>query len=166
MRQRVRHNWMTFTFTKLCLCSECTHTIVRRAENTFNQHLCVQRASQVAQWWRSPPAMQETREMCQFDPWVGKIPWRRRWQPTPVFLPGESHGQRRLAGYSPKGCKELDMTELLSMERCICVQRIYSLKLWDWFYPYFCLNFSFSLIEPRFPYQLLLILHLVGSLFR
>ena len=36
-----------------------------------------------------------------FNPWVGKIPWRRKWQPTPVFLPGESHGQRSLAGYSP-----------------------------------------------------------------
>ena len=36
-----------------------------------------------------------------FDPWVGNIPWRRKWQPTPVFLPGESHGQRSLAGYSP-----------------------------------------------------------------
>ena len=40
--------------------------------------------------------------------------WRRKWQPTPVFLPGESHGQRRLAGYSPWGRKELDMTERLS----------------------------------------------------
>ena len=48
---------------------------------------------------------------CRFDPWVRKIPWRRAWQPTPVFLPGESHGQRSLAGYSPWGCKELDMTE-------------------------------------------------------
>ena len=36
---------------------------------------------------------------CRFDPWVGKIHWRRKWQPTPVFLPGESHGQRSLAGY-------------------------------------------------------------------
>ena len=36
-----------------------------------------------------------------FDPWVGKIPWRRAWQPTPVFLPGKSHGQRSLVGYSP-----------------------------------------------------------------
>ena len=35
----------------------------------------------------------------EFDPWVGKIPWRKKWQPTPVFLPGESHGQRSLAGY-------------------------------------------------------------------
>ena len=41
----------------------------------------------------------------------GKIPWRRKWQPTSVFLPGESHGQRSLAGYSPWGCKELDTTE-------------------------------------------------------
>ena len=41
----------------------------------------------------------------RFDPWVGKIPWRRIWQPTPVFLPGEFHGQRSLAGYGPWGCK-------------------------------------------------------------
>ena len=46
-----------------------------------------------------------------FDPWVGKIPWRRKRQPTPVFLPGESHGQRSLAGYSPWGPIESDTTE-------------------------------------------------------
>ena len=46
-----------------------------------------------------------------FDTWVRKIPWRRKWQPTPVFLPGESHGQRRLAGYSPQGHTKSDMTE-------------------------------------------------------
>ena len=44
-------------------------------------------------------------------PRVRKIPWRRAWQPTSVFLPGESHGQRSLVGYSPQGGKELDMTE-------------------------------------------------------
>ena len=49
-----------------------------------------------------------------FNPWVGKIPWRRKWQPAPVFLPGESHGQRSLAGYSPWGHKELDMAEQLT----------------------------------------------------
>ena len=38
---------------------------------------------------------------CRFNPWVGKIPWRRKWQPTPVFFPGKSHGQRKLAGHSP-----------------------------------------------------------------
>ena len=37
----------------------------------------------------------------RFDPWVGKIPWRRKWQPIPVFLPGKSQGQRSLEGYSP-----------------------------------------------------------------
>ena len=41
-----------------------------------------------------------------FNPWVRKIPWRRKWQPTPVFLPGESHWQRSLESYSPQGCKE------------------------------------------------------------
>ena len=46
-----------------------------------------------------------------FNPWVRKIPWRRAWQPTPVFLPRESHGQRNLTDYSPWGCKELDTTE-------------------------------------------------------
>ena len=46
-----------------------------------------------------------------FNPWVGNIPWRRKWQPTPVFLPGKSHGRRSLAGCSPRGCKESDTTE-------------------------------------------------------
>ena len=50
----------------------------------------------------------------RFDLWVGKIPWRRKWQPTLVFLPGEFHGQRRLASYSPWGHKESDMTEQLT----------------------------------------------------
>ena len=47
-----------------------------------------------------------------FHPWVGKIPWRRAWQPTPIFLPAESHGQRSLASYSPLGHKKPDMTEV------------------------------------------------------
>ena len=55
------------------------------------------------------PAMQET--SCWFDPWVWKILWRSVWQSTPVFSPGESHGQRSLAGYNAWGCKESDMTE-------------------------------------------------------
>jgi len=44
-------------------------------------------------------------------PGLGEIPWRRAWQPTPVFLPGESHEQRSLGGYSPRIQKESDMTE-------------------------------------------------------
>ena len=48
-----------------------------------------------------------------FDPWVRKIPWRRAWQPTPVFLPGKFQGQRSLVGYSLQGHKESDMTEVI-----------------------------------------------------
>ena len=67
-------------------------------------------ASQVAQVVKNLPA--NARDMRPgFDPWVGKIPWRRAWQPTPVSLPGESHGQRSLVGSSPWGRKELDTTE-------------------------------------------------------
>ena len=53
--------------------------------------------------------MQET----WFDPWVRKIPWRRKRQPTPVFLPGKSHGPRSLVGYNPWGLKESDTTARL-----------------------------------------------------
>ena len=48
---------------------------------------------------------------CRFNPGVKKIPWRRKGQATPVFLPGESHGRRSLTGYSPQSCKESDTTE-------------------------------------------------------
>ena len=48
---------------------------------------------------------------CRFDPWLRKIPWRRKWQPIPVFLHGKSHGQRSLVGYSPKDREESDTTE-------------------------------------------------------
>ena len=54
-----------------------------------------------------------------FDPWVGKIPWRRAWQPTPVFLPGDSHGQRSPVGYSPWGCKESDTIETTEHARML-----------------------------------------------
>ena len=57
------------------------------------------------------PPMQET----WFDPWVEKIPQKREWQPTPVFLPGKSHAQRSLVGYSSWGPKESDMAEQLSV---------------------------------------------------
>ena len=56
----------------------------------------------------------------EFDPWVGKISWRRAWKPIPVFLPGESHGQRSLEGYSPWGRKELDTTEATEHARLLC----------------------------------------------
>ena len=60
---------------------------------------------------KNPPANAGDGRDTEFDPWVGKIAWKRKWQPTPVFLPGKFHGQRSLAGYSPWGCKESDKTE-------------------------------------------------------
>ena len=51
-----------------------------------------------------------------FDPWVEKIPWRMKWQPSPVFLPGEFHGQRSLAGYSHGVAKESDMTSVTKQQ--------------------------------------------------
>ena len=62
------------------------------------------------------PACQCKRlQRCSFDPWVGKIPWRREWQPTPAYLPGKSHEQRSLAGYSPCNHKESDRTEVTGL---------------------------------------------------
>ena len=61
----------------------------------------------MAQQVKNPPAMKR----CSFNSWVGKILWSRKWQPTPVFMPEKSHGQRSLAGYSPWHHKELDTTE-------------------------------------------------------
>ena len=61
---------------------------------------------------KNPPAHAGD-ERHGFDPWVGKIAWRRAWQSNPGFLPGESHGQRSLLGYGPQGCKELDMAEAI-----------------------------------------------------
>ena len=54
----------------------------------------------------------------RFNPWVRKIPWSRKWHPTPVFLPRKFHGQRSLVGYSPGGCKELDILSVRQDDKC------------------------------------------------
>ena len=83
---------------------------------------------------------------CKFHPRVRKIHWRRKWQATKVFLPGKSHEQRSLAGYSPWSCKESDMTYQLNHNNdkvSICVHTIsvlfnvivskmYTSKCWNW----------------------------------
>ena len=78
----------------------------------FNiQQLCCQEwTSLVAQTVKRLPIM---RGKPSFDPWVGKILWRRKWQPTPVLLPGKSHRRRSMVGYSPWGHKEVDTAERL-----------------------------------------------------
>ena len=60
---------------------------------------------------KNPPAMWDT----GFDPWVGKIPWRRERQPIPIFLPGKTHRQRSLVGYNSWGCKELNTTQQVTL---------------------------------------------------
>ena len=102
-------SWSTETFWK--------HHVKWQGEyqprNQESQH-------KVSMMWGFPGGTSGKEPTCQcrrqkrhrFNPWVRKIRWRRAWQPTPVFLPGESHGQRSLVGYSPWGPKELDTTEV------------------------------------------------------
>ena len=73
-------------------------------------------ASLVAQWQR----IHQQCRRCGCNPWVGKIPWRGTWQPTPVFLPGEPHGERRVVGHDPWGRTESDTTEATE---CTLTQR-------------------------------------------
>ena len=76
---------------------------------------------------------------CRFDPWIGTIPWRREWQPTPVFLPGEPHGHRSLAGYSPWGRRVKTRLKRLS------THSVYLLIPNSWFIPP-----SFPLYKQKF----------------
>ena len=97
-----------FTDSSVCKESTCSARdpgwipgLWRSAGEEISYQLQYSWASLVAQLIQNLPAMQ--RLGC--DPWVGKIPWRREWLLTPVFFPGEFHGQRSLAGYSPWGCR-------------------------------------------------------------
>ena len=71
----------------------------------------------------------------RFGPWVRKIPWRKAWQPTPVFLLGKSYGQRSVAGYSPQHCKKSDTAEE--------IQNVCLFEGWNYkslFFSFFCLS--------------------------
>ena len=80
-------------------------------QSTFSQINTFAQGFPVSASGKEPACQCRSRKRCGFDPWVGKIPWRREWQPTPVFLPRESLGQRSLAGYSPWGRKDSDTSE-------------------------------------------------------
>ena len=83
-------------------------------------------ASRVLPWYRTRPPVQGSEET-PIHPWVGKTPWRRKRQPAPVFSPGESHGQRSLAGYSPGGHQEWDTTGHLSTQsHTVTDERLFS----------------------------------------
>ena len=79
----------------------------KKNETQYVLHLTQKWASFVAQIVKNHLQCKRPR----FNLWVGKIPWIRKWQPTPVSLPGEFYGQRRLVGYSPRGHKETDTDE-------------------------------------------------------
>ena len=66
----------------------------------------------MAQWVKQPVCNEGDAGRCKFNPQVRKFPWRREWQLIPVFLPGESYGQRSLVAYNPWGREELDTTEM------------------------------------------------------
>ena len=87
-----------------CLCSgPCLPVDGRKKEvNSLSQRLGFPGGAS----GKEPACQCRKPKRCKFDPWVSKIPWRRAWQPTPVCLPGKSHGQRSLAGYSPSGSQE------------------------------------------------------------
>ena len=59
----------------------------------------------------------------RFNPWVGKIPWRKKWHPTPIFLPGKSHGQKSLLGCSPRGRKRVGHDNNLLYFGVVCVKK-------------------------------------------
>ena len=97
---------MIFFFSAKIQASETTLKI-----NIFGDtHICFPSGPVV----KNLPAMQETRE-APVQSLGGMILWRRKWQPTPVFLPGKFHGQSSLTGYSPWGHRESDTTEQVSM---------------------------------------------------
>ena len=88
--------------------------------------------------WRLPSWLRWSRVHMQcrgpgFNPWVRKIPWRRSWQSTPVFLPGESHGQRSQVGHSPRGRKESHTTETHTHSQTWSIQPMnYLLLGYNW----------------------------------
>ena len=75
--------------------------------------LCCMWASQMVLAVKNPPDTARKHKSCGFDPWIRKIPWRK-WQPTPIFLPGESHGQRsQVSGLQSKRSQQSDVTEVI-----------------------------------------------------
>ena len=110
----------------------------------ISTHLSSPWTSLVAQMVKCPPTMWET----GFNPWVRKISWRRKWQPSPVFLPGKSHGQRSLVGYSPWGRKEWDRTERLhfTLQALSWMPLPWGLPLWDLFALSLCTLLPFNFL--------------------
>ena len=110
MLQRVRHDWATEQ-QEQSIGWQTDIQAYRSSNRDQGITLMVQWASLMAQTVKTLLSMWET----WFDPWAGKIPWRRKWQPTPVFSPRKSHGQRSLEDYSPRSHEKLDTSEQLTL---------------------------------------------------
>ena len=116
--QRVRHNWVTEL--KWVLKQQTYFSqFWRLRESEIMVRFLVKTLFLIYRWpsfprWHSGKEPTSQSRRLRFSPWIGKIPWRRKWQPTPVFLPGKSRRLRSLAGCSPWGRKELDTTERLN----------------------------------------------------
>ena len=95
-----------------CKESDMTEQLSTARHSKYLGSVMTTQASQVPLVVENPPVNEGRHSRYGFDPWFGTIPWRRAQQPTPAFLPGESHGQRSLAGCSPQGHTELGMTEV------------------------------------------------------
>ena len=85
----------------------------RRKERTNNSFAPGAMINRLPRWFSGKESTCQCRRR-RFSPWVGNIPWRRKWHPTPEFLPEKSHGQRSLGCYNPRGDKELDTTSSLN----------------------------------------------------
>ena len=108
-----------FKLTYVCVCvCVCVYIYI---------YIYICRTSQVALVLKNLPANAGDVKRHGFNPWAGEIPWSGAWQPTPIFLPAESHGQRNLVGYNPWDHKELDTTEALSTHIYLCIH-IYMLN--------------------------------------
>ena len=109
-----------------------SRTRLKWLSSSSSSSIMVYGASLVSQRWKICLQCRRCRKL-GFDPWVRKIPWRWKWQPTSVFLPGESPEQRSLAGYSPWGWKELDVTEMTEHAH-IMIYNLSALFPYLWYY--------------------------------
>ena len=101
-------------------CHLCGHTELDMTEVTQQQQpvifdfFSINTPNTGLPWWISGKEFSCQCRRLRFDPWSRKIPWRRKWQPSPVFFPGKSNGWRSLVVYNPWGCKGLNVTQRLN----------------------------------------------------
>ena len=98
-----------FQFSSILLLSELDQTLHHTIQPCFRHthHKWVAQATPGSTSGKEPTCQSRRHKRHGLIPWVGKIPWRRKWQPTPVFLPGKSRGKKSLVDYSPRGCKRV-----------------------------------------------------------